>query len=378
MHITDAVIHLLLKQPFYGHMASSLTFHESGQVEQIQTLTSPYPRVLYNGAWYGALGENEAIGVLIHELLHLILLHPFRRGGRDASLWAIACDMAVNEHIHPHLLPKSYITVQKIQSEIKLTLEPSKSAESYYDSLVQAGDSLQFISRNNKVTVLLKSGHELMAERFDEDNHSEMDRETVTRMISDLVSDASEDGNIPSALEGFVKENFHAGHVNWRNVLKRFLSGTGRMLVRKSYKKASKRYDNMPGNKRSIGLKALLAIDESGSISTQDIEAFFAEMMRIKRITGAAISVTRFDTQCSEPEPIDRYLRSKARLKNGGTDFRPVFELAEKLRIPLVVLFTDGDGNMPEKAGQKVLWVLTKEVKKPLPFGESILFEKEL
>lgn len=61
-------------------------------------------------------------------------------------------------------------------------------------------------------------------------------------------------------------------------------------------------------------------------------------------------------------------------MKSGGTDFRPVFKLADKMHIPLLMIFTDGDGTVPESTNQRVLWVLTKSGKKPAEFGDCIAF----
>jgi predicted metal-dependent peptidase len=68
------------------------------------------------------------------------------------------------------------------------------------------------------------------------------------------------------------------------------------------------------------------------------------------------------------------YLKNKERAKNGGTDFRPIFELADKMKIHLVIIFTDGDGIVPEHVNQKVLWFLTKGGKRPAQFGNYIEF----
>jgi len=107
----------------------------------------------------------------------------------------------------------------------------------------------------------------------------------------------------------------------------------------------------------------LLAIDESGSISDSQVVKFYNELLAIKKITGATLSVTQFDTDCTMPIPIEKYSKVKERVKNGGTDFRPVFELADSLHMPLLIIFTDGDGEAPLHSNQKVLWVLTKGVK---------------
>lgn len=135
MRIQNTMVHLLLKQPFYGYIASSVTPVESKETPTVSMTTAPSLKLLYNSEWYKSLKEEQAIGVVIHELLHLILLHPFRKGNRERQLWAVACDMAVNEHIDPALLPVEAITVGKIETEIKEKLPRLKSAEFYYDIL---------------------------------------------------------------------------------------------------------------------------------------------------------------------------------------------------------------------------------------------------
>jgi len=56
-------------------------------------------------------------------------------------------------------------------------------------------------------------------------------------------------------------------------------------------------------------------------------------------------------------------------------DFRPIFRLVDKMKIPLVIIFTDGDGEAPISANQNTLWVLTKNSKKPADFGCCVRFE---
>ena len=139
------------------------------------------------------------------------------------------------------------------------------------------------------------------------------------------------------------------------------------METRASYKRVSRRYEGNPGNKRSVGLDVLIALDESGSISDDQLQTFYVELMAVNRITNARILVTEFDTACTPPKPAAEYRHVAKRTKNGGTDFRPVFELADRLKHSQVVIFTDGEGIAPDRANQRVLWVLTKGGKQPAP-----------
>lgn len=374
MRIQDVMVNLLLKQPFYGYAAAAVTPVESKEIPTISMSAIPSPKLIYNREWYEGLKDEHAVGVIIHELLHLILLHPVRRNGRDYGLWTIACDMAVNEHVDRKLLPDDSVTVEKIADEIREKIPGQKSAEYYYEVLSENEEKLSFVGRDHELRIVLNSGQELKANNSMEGDSSEVNRNAFICNISELIRQSKSECEVPGTVAGFIDEIYRPYEINWRNVLKRFLTGKGKVLKRKTFKKESKRFENMPGSKRSTGIKALLALDESGSISDKQTAKFYNELLQIKNITGASLSVTRFDTECTQPVPIESYIRKKERVKNGGTDFRPVFELADRMGIHLLIVFTDGDGTAPEHVNQNVLWVLTGSGKKPAAYGHYITF----
>lgn len=375
MRIQEVMLQLLLKQPFYGYVASIVTPCESDSIPDISMDTISAPKLLYNREWFESLSGDHAIGTVMHELLHLVLLHPFRRGSREKLLWAVACDMAVNEHITPSLLPKSAVTVDIISQEIKGKIPRGGSAEFYYTILFKNDPDISFLDKTSEVRLILKSGLELKAKPCSEDDSSEVNKNAVKSMLSEVLQQLEAEGEIPEGMEKSITEVYLSGEINWRNILKRFLTGRGKVVIHKTCKRESKRFDNLPGNKRAVGTNALLAIDASGSISDKQVMQFHTELYAISRITGASLFVTQFDTECTAAAPIQHYIRQKHRVKSGGTDFRPVFEMADKMRIPLLIIFTDGDGTVPASVNQKVLWVLTKGGRKPAAFGHSIYFD---
>ena len=375
MRIQDVILQLLLKQPFYGYVASIVTPCESDGTPDILLDAASAPKLLYNWEWFEGLDEKQAMGAVMHELLHLVLLHPFRRGSRDRLLWAAACDMAVNEHIPPSMLPDNAITAGKIAKEYREKVPSCESAEAYYEVLLKNDGTVSFLDRKGEVRIVLKSGLELKANPCSEDESSDVNKNALKSKLSEVLQQAEAEGEIPSGMEKQIVDVYQSAEMNWRNILKRFLTGRGKVNIRKTCKKESKRFDNLPGNKRTVGTNALLAVDASGSISDKQVRQFHSELYAISRITGASLYVTQFDTECTAAIPIQQYVRSKTRVKSGGTDFRPVFELADEMCIPLLIIFTDGDGTAPEAANQKVLWVLTKGAKKPAAFGHCITFE---
>ena len=83
------------------------------------------------------------------------------------------------------------------------------------------------------------------------------------------------------------------------------------METRATYKRVSRRYEGNPGNKRSVGLDVLIALDESGSITDEQLQTFYVELMAVNRITNARILVTEFDTACTPPKPASEYRHVK-------------------------------------------------------------------
>lgn len=376
MLIKDIIVRLLLKQPFYGYVAACVTPVESKLVKKSAITAEPSIKLHYNREWFEGLDEMQATGAVMHELLHLVLLHPFRIDGRDRELWSVACDMAVNEFLDPALLAPDSITVAKVIEETRLQIHAKMSAEYYYDIISVEDSNLNLIFKEDEISLMMKNGQELKASEFMDSEIEQTDSRAIEGMLFEALDQAASEGEVPNGLKAATSEIYKPYEVNWRNVLKRFMSGKGRVNKRKSCKKESKRFENLPGVKRTVGVDVLLALDESGSISNDQIMKFYKELKAIKRITGASISVTQFDTDCTKPVPVEYFTRNMERARSGGTDFRPVFMLAEKLRIPLLVIFTDGDGIAPETTGLRVLWVLTEGGVKPAAYGHSIVFKE--
>jgi predicted metal-dependent peptidase len=377
MRIQDALIQLLLTQPFYGALASVLSIQESNAVNKMDMSLLPTPSLKYNKKWYEELPDAQAVGALIHELLHLLLLHALRQGARDPLLWAVCCDMAVNDHIPGGMLPDNAVTTEQIELTMKCKLEGMRSAEYYYQMLSNLmDDSVSLLMREGAATLPGASGNLLEADIQKEEDINHVNETALKNKLHEIVDRASQNGELPPELLHEFVIRPKRSTMNWKNIFKRFLSGMGRTQTRATYKRDSRRFEGFPGHKRSIGLKVLIALDESGSISDEQSDIFFNEVMSINRITGADILVTEFDTDCSAPIPAQVYLHQRNRSKKGGTDFRPIFKLAEDLNIFSVVIFTDGEGDAPAEVNQRVLWILTRDGKQPASFGYSVRFEE--
>ena len=376
MDIHKVILKLLIEQPLYGYIASGIAPVKDTSIKTIRMVSIPDRKLFYHPDWFNSLSEEQQIGTVLHELLHLILLHPFRCGKREIQLWSVACDIAVNEMLPGHYLTADAVTAERISNMLKRKLDPGKTAEYYYEKLSEGEELFSFFAMEGDSIVISEGNQSLHADLIHDESGSQTEVNALKQEIADTLEEAGANGELPPELQSIPWEVYREYRMNWRIILKRFLTGRGKIVVHKSYKRQSRRYENLPGTKRSVGVHALLAIDESGSISDNSVRQFYRELLDINRITGVSIQVTRFDTKCTDPVPLSSFITEHKREKRGGTDFKPVFTLADEFRIPLVILFTDGDGEMPVSVNQKTLWVLTKRPEQPLPFGVSTLFEE--
>ena len=91
--IKNFKIRLLRKLPFYGDIVLKLGFHEK---KEIPTACTDGKNIYYNPSFFKKLTEGQRNYILMHEIFHVILMHPYRGKGKNPRLWNIACDMVVN------------------------------------------------------------------------------------------------------------------------------------------------------------------------------------------------------------------------------------------------------------------------------------------
>ena len=368
------IVNLLLRKPYYGYIASNMKLEKNNSIDDLKLVIGPVIKLLYNEEWMNGLTEESAYGVFIHEILHLLLMHYQRKGNRDSSIWAVACDLAVNEHIDQKILPEKYVTVSDFFKETGVRLENKSTAEYYYDEILKVKDDFSLIIREGSLKIRLPGGNIFIVKSMDQPDTSDLNFHAAKSIMEEITRQAAKEGEIPGSLKHMISDLYGSTDVDWRNLIKKYLSGKGRMNIRKTVKRVSKRFEDNPGNKRIKQLNALVAIDESGSISDDDIMLFYNELKKIKIITKSSLLVTRFDTDCTKPVRIEQYLKIRGRAKSGGTDFRPVFKMADSLKSRLMIIFTDGNGILPAEVKQKTLWIMTGNKNDDIPFGDTVRF----
>lgn len=89
---------LYSKHPFYARNLSNLGIYMNWNLPY-KTAATDYQNIYFDPEFALSLYDSELRFVIIHELLHVILLHGYQKGERDHKLWNKAADYALNDLI---------------------------------------------------------------------------------------------------------------------------------------------------------------------------------------------------------------------------------------------------------------------------------------
>ena len=87
---------LLLDNPFFGTLALKLIPKEDPRFPTGYT----NGKVLgYNPKWFEKLSNQQQVGFIAHEIMHIVYMHMTRREQRHAKKWNVAGDYVINNNL---------------------------------------------------------------------------------------------------------------------------------------------------------------------------------------------------------------------------------------------------------------------------------------
>ena len=160
-------ISFLRENPFFANISLYLNLIETKNMP-MPTMGVDYEGNLYFDPDYvKSLGFSELKGVIAHETMHLALFHLLRLGGRDKTLWNIACDLAINLILAEQgfRLPQGVLMSNEFEG---------MSAEQIYDKLYQKAKKIKIqIDGQGNVTIGDMSGKQFDKHFYPKKNESE-------------------------------------------------------------------------------------------------------------------------------------------------------------------------------------------------------------
>ena len=355
--LTSARISLLLKQPFFGNMATRLTLTNAD--EWLPTAATDGRRFYYNSKFINMLDRKEIEFLFGHEVLHCCYDHLGRTGTRDKQLFNVAADYCVNRDLVKHGVGRLITTVDCLYD----TKYDGMSAEQIYNEILEDADEMTI---DQLVDKMLDEHLEGNGEADSNDGEGEgegenngpvklskEERDQIKDEIKEAMLQAAEAagaGNTPDSVNRIVN-TFTNPQMDWRDLLRQTIESTIKDDF--SWQRTSRRGWHMdavlPGMTPGEETDIVVAVDTSGSISQSTLDLFLSEVQGImESFTTYKVHLFCFDTSVHNPQ--DYTSDNLADLSEyevmgyGGTDFECVFNylIDEGIEPQRLVMFTDG------------------------------------
>ena len=369
--VAKSVIQIKESNEFFGAL---MLFAEFKKSDQIPTAATDGKNVIVNEAFFRALTSSQQNGLLLHEVLHMALLHVPRRGARNPKKWNIAADYVVNDLI-----------IRNSKFSLPKGAYKSTDGEYYDKSAEYIYEKIKNININDDQLDLLEvsqnQGNE--KDKIDGENAENYWKDKINLLKnSSLYSSSKMQGFLPEGIEQEV-EAVVEPEVDWRSALWKFVSKTPsdfddldrRFVYRKLYLEGL----------MTESVIADVCIDTSASISNNQLEQFMGELNGIlSSYPNIKVNLYYCDTELFGPFELGSNSKIPAAKGFGGTSFVPFFKAIEKSEVGfnevnrVAVYLTDGYGDFPKDCTIPTLWLVTHDglESETFPFGQVIRISK--
>ncbi len=367
--------------PFFLIPSARVKFRidEKGRITKTAAITTDGV-IFLHPPFIEKLKPAERQGVIAHELMHMVMLHYFRRGSREAvvltedgpvPLWFIACDMAINGPLRKAgiTLPAEGVfpppewdgwNTERIYAEMLQQAQNNKSGEGM--PLVQPGQQtgMQDQTPGAGCGVKPPTAGNGDQEAKGKANGTKTDA-TLEREWREVAAAASAMQRSQGRGAGDVLVQaleIPAPRVNWSAVLRRGMAtaiaahGRDAQTWSRRGRRSQAVGPQFPGWQTNSA-KCAVVIDTSGSMSDDDLAQCVAETTSIAKESSVAVYLVTHDDgvqwegwlvpKC-QPKAIKQALRGR-----GGTCAHEAYERVGSAtkRFDCMIHLTDGWLNWP-------------------------------
>ena len=381
--ITKSLLQVRKECAFFGAL---MLFAKIVPSTEIDTAATNGKTIFINERFLNSLSSSEQNALLLHEVLHVALLHCLRVGSRDPMIWNIAADIVVNSLIKlntPFQLPKDAILTNEFNNE---------SVEEIYEALLKNKKQVKLAMPD--IIKLDKEGSDIEGEKSKDGIENQISAEEVENYWKDAIQvventvsndpNGSGQGSLPLGLGHEIK-NILEPEVDWRHALWKYVGKTNsdfddldrRFIYKGLYLEAL----------LTEGLEIFICIDTSGSVSNKLLSQFAGELKGILSAYPHVKCILYYcDTSLDGPYEIDHIDKLPPAKGRGGTSFVPFFKTLSKSDEGFcevnraAIYFTDGYGDFPEKEPDNpTMWLVPSDGlgSQEFPFGEVIRISTE-
>lgn len=352
---------LVLHQAFFATVLMSLPLELT---EAIPTAATNGVRIVFNPNFLEQLSVDETQFILAHEVLHVTMLHPWRRDGRDLELWNQAIDHADNLI----LLDAGFQMPQKLPGLADPKYKDWSSEKIYNDLQQQQGEGDgEGEGQGNVFRDECQDAPGDEAEQAQSQAKAQM-------VVAQAAKAAQMAGQLPASLQQLV-DGILKPKVNWREELKHFMTAV--LKQDQSWQRGQRRFLAeglyLPSFYSEGMGELVVGVDTSGSVWHR-VPEFLAEVSAIAaECRPEKITVIYCDTQVNytaEYESGDEVEMKQC--GGGGTDLTKIFDYVQVKGInpKVAVVLTDLETPFGSEPEYPVIWAAVGT--QPAPWGDVI------
>jgi len=435
--LTRAMTALIRKHPFHGHIAAGWRARPEPTVPTMGVgWECGGVQLIWNPEFVNGITDMELAGVLLHEVHHVVLRHPFLFPEQadpppdfDAFAALVAEEITVNEFVSLPL-PGSPMLLEKFRA-VCPALQPHQSTRERYRQLYDGARARRHYEERKEFE---KTIEEMLQQQLEamlaaggaagmtielSDSHAAWGSfgrggaaaalavsvatsqalakhgGTLSTGLRQLIEQAHAASGAPGTMPGGTLETLAGAakaKLSWQRILRRLLAVDH--VAEPTYLRPPRRFPELvgvlPGSRRvPTKPKIMAAIDTSGSMSSATRDEIAAELRVMSR--SYDVSVVEFDVMIqrryrlgpTQPVPPGGHSGNdllSAMQGRGGTNFHPVFHssilewAADGAELSGIVVFTDGCGPAPEMPPREpVIWILTgRGARQPAEWGTAV------
>ena len=384
--IQKCILQVRRECSFFG---SLMLFADIEKSKNLPTAATDGRKIFFNEEFLNSLSSPQQNALMLHEVLHMALLHVTRRQSRDPYIWNIAADIVVNDLIERNTsfsLPEGAITDSRFQDKsveyiYEALLKSKKKYNLVISDILQPSNSNSDESNNDSKDVM----EPLSQEETDEIESFWKDKMEILKNSSEHQLSSGK-SSLPAGIEQEISTILEP-EVDWRHALWKYVGKTPA-----DFDDLDRRFIYKGLYLESLLTEAVevsVCIDTSGSVSDELLRQFAGELKGILRsYPNVKCSLFFADTNLAGPYEIDRIEQMPKAVGRGGTSFVPFFDYLKKYgeennllgNNKLSIYFTDGYGDFPEQEpNNPTMWLVCKDglESNGFPFGEVVRISTE-
>lgn len=358
---------LMINDAFWGMFLSGIPKSEDNTIPTIcvslNKATFDYS-IKFNSEWWNQWSDEIKYSLLLHEGSHLAYLHMLMSdimpNGRMAN---IAMDAEINQRIKT-ALPKDGIFIDELRQKYpQLDWKPLAGAKHYYDELnklpEEEKDKLGISDNAKHIWVIIDAN----GESVDSNTLTEGEKNAVRIQIESTIEQIAEEvqksqGHIPAdisqMIKGFVKPK---PKFNYKKYIKNYIGNSTKYIIGTSRLRENARFPDSPKTVLKPLNRILVLVDESGSVSENELLDFMNEIHHLSKKND--ICIRPFDTEVMKEVKYAGKGTFK-RTNCGGTSFTAAVDFYNQNKeYTSCLIFTDGHAEVPPKCFKRLLWVIS-------------------